>query len=82
MRKHDNKWQRLRRKRWDHLLNNERDAESVAEGAAELHPATQRLMPAPRKRKGKRNLTGYNFGNLTHLPYWVGSIDICQFQIM
>ena len=58
MRKHHNKWQRLRRKRWDRLLNNKRDAASVAEGAAELHPTTQRLIPAPRKRKGRRILRG------------------------
>ena len=53
IRKHHNIWQRLRRKRWDHLLNNKRDAESVAEGAAKLDLTTQRLIPAPRKRKVK-----------------------------
>ena len=51
MQKHHNRWQRLRRKRWDHILNNKRDAESLVEGAAELHLTTQRLIPAPRKRK-------------------------------
>ena len=56
IRKYHNKWQRLRRKRWDSLLNNKRDANSVTEGAAELRPTTQRMTPAPRKRKGKRNL--------------------------
>ena len=58
MRKHYNKWQRLRRKRWDRLLNNKRDAESVAEGAAETHPTTQRLISAPMMRKGRRILRG------------------------
>ena len=62
IRKHHNKWQRLRRNRWDYLLNNKRDTESTAEGAAELHPTTQRLIPAPRKRKGKRNLWVINLG--------------------
>ena len=51
MQKHHNIWQRLRRKRWDHILNNKRDAESLVEGAAELHLTTQRLIPAPRKRR-------------------------------
>ena len=62
IRKRHNKWQRLRlrRKQWDLLLNNKQDAESVAEGAAELHPITQRMIPAPRKRKGKRNLRVIN----------------------
>ena len=58
--KHHNKWQRLRHKRWGLLLDNKRDAESVAEGAAELHPTTQGLIPTPRKRKGKRNLRVIN----------------------
>ena len=38
MRKHHNKRQRLRQKQWGLLLNNKRDAESVAEGGTELHP--------------------------------------------
>lgn len=63
MRKYYNKWQRIRRKRWDQLLSNKRDAASVVEGAAELNPTTQRLIPAPRKRKGgKRNLRVINKG--------------------
>ena len=61
MRKHHNKWQRLN-KWWDHLFNNKRDTESVAEGATELHLTIQRLIPAPRKRKGKRNLRVINLG--------------------
>ena len=65
IRKHRNKWQRPRRKRWDLLLNKKQDAEFVAEGAAELHPTTQRMIPAPKKRKGKRNLRVINgFGRL------------------
>ena len=59
-RKHYNKWQKLRRKRWDELLNSKRDAESVVKGAAELTQTTQRLIPAPRKRRGKRNLRVIN----------------------
>ena len=62
MRKHHNKWQKLRRKRWDRLLNNKRDAKSVAEGAVELHLTTQRLITDSRKMKGKRNLRLVNLG--------------------
>ena len=60
MRKHHNKWQRLRRKRWDLLLDNKRDAEFVAEGAAQLNTTNQLMIPTPRKRKGKRNLQVIN----------------------
>ena len=60
IRKHHNKRQRLRRKQWDSLLNNTRDAEFATEGAMELHPTTQQMVPAPRKRKGKRNLRVIN----------------------
>ena len=62
MRKHHNKWQRTGRKRWQQLLNNKRDPASVAEVEAELNPTTQRLIPTPRKRKGKRNLQVINLG--------------------
>ena len=62
LRKLHNKWQRLRRKRWDYLLNNKRDAESGAEGAADLHPTTQRMIPTLRKKKGKRILWVINLG--------------------
>ena len=53
MRKHHNKWQRTRRKRWKQLLNNKRNPASIAEGEAELNPTTQRLIRTPRRRKGK-----------------------------
>ena len=36
---------------WEQLLNNKGHADFVARGAAELNPSTQRLIPAPKKRK-------------------------------
>ena len=56
VRKHHNKWQRSRRRWWDSILNVKRSAESVAEGAAQVTLTTQRLMPAPRRKKKRKQL--------------------------
>ena len=57
VRKHYNRWQRSRRRRWDSILNVKRSAESVAEGAAQVTLTTQRMMPAPRRKKKRRRIS-------------------------
>ena len=54
--KHHNRWQRSRRRWWDSILNVKRSAESVAEGAAQVTLTTQRLMPAPRRKKKRKQI--------------------------
>ena len=53
-RKHYNKLQRIRRTRWDWLLDVKRDAASVAEGVSQMELTTQQLKSAPRKKKSAR----------------------------
>ena len=55
--KHYNRWQRSRRRRWDSILNVKRSAESVAKGAAQVTLTTQRMMPAPRRKKKRRRIS-------------------------
>ena len=57
VRKHYNRWQRSRRRRWDSILNVKRSAESVAEGAAQVTLTTQRMMPAPKRKKKRRRIS-------------------------
>ena len=58
-RKHYNKWQRIRRTQWDWLLDAKRDAASVAEGVSQMEPTTQRLKPAPQKKKKSARTYGF-----------------------
>ena len=59
IRKRYNKWQQIRRMRWDSLLNVKQSAESVAEGAAQITLTTQRMMPAPRRKKKLTEVCGF-----------------------
>ena len=58
IRKHYNKWQQSRRRQWDCMMNVKRSAESVAEGAAQVTLTTQKMMPAPRRKKKLADVCG------------------------
>ena len=58
-RKHYKKWQQIRRKRWGWLLDMKRDVASVAEGVSYIELTTQRLQPAPWKKKKSARACGF-----------------------
>ena len=58
MREYYNKWQRIRYRRQDLLLNEKRNTASVSEGALQTELTSQRLQPAPRRKKRTDGLCG------------------------